>query len=187
MAEVRKTDAVSPLPGYEQAPDRMRLTKGNPEVRPSARVQVAYTLAEVVVGMALLGLITISLFAAFSTGAMLVQVSRENLRATEILTQKMELVRLFTWEQIADPSQAAPAFTEWYDPASPDQGVMYAGSFSVTGPAPEVPADYCNNLRVVTVTVCWTNYLHGSRIPIPRSRQMQTCVARYGMQSYFTQ
>ena len=187
MAEVRKTDAVSLEPGNEQATDRMRLTKGNRAARGSARAQRAYTLAEVVVAMALLGLITISLFAAFSTGAMMVQVSRENLRATQILTQKMELVRLFTWEQIADPAQAAPAFTEWYDPASPDRGVMYAGSVSVTGPASEVPTDYCNNLRVVTVTVCWTNYLHGSSTLIPRSRQMQTCVARYGMQSYLTQ
>ena len=187
MAEVRKTDGVSLSPGYEQATDRMRLTKGNREARRSVRALLAYTLAEIVVAISLLGLITVSLFAAFSTGVVMVQLARENLRATQILTQKMELVRLFTWEQIADPAQAAPAFTEWYDPASPDPGVMYAGSVSVTAPATEVPADYRNNLRMVTVTVCWTNYLHGSSTPIPRSRQMQTCVARYGMQSYLSQ
>ncbi len=165
----------------------MRLTKANRRASRSTRAQLAYTLAEVVVALFLLGLSTVSLFAAFSSGVMLVQLARENLRATQILTQKMELVRLFTWEQVADPIQAAPIFNELYDPAGPNPGVAYQGFVSVTDAPLGSPADYRDNLRMVTVTVCWTNYLRGSTTPIPRSRQMQTCVARYGLQSYLCQ
>jgi hypothetical protein len=41
---------------------------------------------------------------------------------------------------------------------------------------------YKPNMRLVTVTVSWTNY----NTPRPQShtRQMQTEVARYGMQNY---
>jgi hypothetical protein len=79
---------------------------------------------------------------------------------------------------------ATPAFTEPYDPNSDNPGVIYSGFVSVGPPPAGVPADYQNNLRLVTITVYWTNYLQGSTTPIVRSRQMQTCVARYGMQNY---
>ena len=46
-------------------------------------------------------------------------------------------------------------------------------------------ADYSNNMRTITVTIYWTNYPRGlTNTPIVRTRQMQTLVARYGMQNY---
>ena len=149
----------------------------------SPRRPSAYTVAEVLVAVFLLGIITVSLFAAFSSGLAIVSLARENLRATQVLTEKLETIRLLTWEQGTNQTLASPAFTEPYDPASDNPGVIYSGFVSV-GPAPGVPADYQDNLRLVTVTVYWTNYLQGSTIPIVHSRQMQTCVARYGMQNY---
>lgn len=161
----------------------MRLKRPNRLVARSLRGPSAYTLTEIVVALSLLGITTVSLFAAFSSGTMLVQLARENLRATQILTQKMELVRLFTWDQMLDPAQVAPTFTEWYDPACPNSGTQYQGVVSIDNAPADFPADYRNNLRLVSVTVYWTNYPHGASAPLVRSRQMQTCLARYGLQS----
>jgi hypothetical protein len=149
--------------------------------------QRAYTITEVVVATFVLGVLTVSLFGAFSSGIALVQMSRENLRATQILTQKMEALRLLTWTQAANPSVATPVFSEWYVPSTTGGqgfGTLYHGVVDIS-PAPEsIPADYRDAMRLVTVTLYWTNYLHGSSSPIVRSRQMQTQVARYGMQNY---
>ncbi len=149
--------------------------------------QAAYSIAEVIVAVFVLGTLTISLFGAFSSGLMLVRLERENLRATQILVQKMETVRLLTWSQLSDTNLATRSFIDHYDPTgitTNSGGATYRGLVSTNLPS-GVPADYVNNMRAVTVTIYWTNYLNGSTTnPIVRSRQMQTYVAHYGMQNY---
>jgi hypothetical protein len=150
--------------------------------RPALR---AYTVAEVLVGVLVLGILTFSLFGAFSSGLAVAELSRENLRATEVLTKKLETLRLLTWTQLTDPTQAAPSFSEWYDPdgtTSDMAGVLYHGVVSVT--RANVPAEYSNDMRLVTVTLFWTNFVHGSASLIVRTRQAQTLVARNGVQNY---
>ena len=49
------------------------------------------------------------------------------------------------------------------------------------------PADYASNMKLVTITIYWTNYPHLATNVIVRTRQMQTLVARYGMQPYVYQ
>jgi hypothetical protein len=132
----------------------------------------------------LLGLLTVSLFTAFSSGMALVQSARENLRATQILSQKMESLRVLTWNQGLNPLLANPTFTEWYDPSNTNS-LAFCGVVTSTGAPPGTPADYANDLRVVTVTLYWTNNLQNLADPIVHSRQMQTYVARNGMQNYF--
>jgi hypothetical protein len=62
---------------------------------------------------------------------------------------------------------------------------LYGGSLSVTNQPTGVPADYQNKMRAITVTVVWTNYGQSAGTNfVVRSRQMQTFVARYGMQDY---
>jgi len=147
------------------------------------RAVAAYTLAEVMVSVLLLGLLTVSLFTALSSGMALVQSARENLRATQILSQKMESLRVLSWDQGLNPLLANPTFTESYDPNNTNT-LAYQGVVTSTGAPPGTPADYANDLRVVTVTLYWTNNLQGLADPIVHSRQMQTCVARNGMQNY---
>ena len=149
----------------------------------------AYTIVEVVVAVFVLAIMLVSLYGGFSAGFAVVQISRENLRATQILVQKMETVRLLTWKQILDTNKfLTPTFTDWYDPLGTNThsaGVFYQGFISTNAPA-DVPASYANHMRSITVTVFWTNYPHKpSTNVIVRSRQMQTYVARYGMQNYF--
>ena len=148
-----------------------------------------FTLPEVLVGAFVLGIMSISLFCAFSTGLRIVQSGRENARATQILLQKMETVRLLTWDQTTNTTLAATDFTDWYDPTRTNTqsgGVMYKGFFSITNSPSSLPAAYRDTVRLATVTIFWTNYLN-TNTPIVHSRQMQTYIAHYGMQNYVNQ
>jgi hypothetical protein len=148
------------------------------------RKSQAYTVVEVMMGVGILGIMIVSLYTGFSSGFTVVQLSRDNLRATQILLQRMETLRLYNWNQILNTnSYLKPVFREHYDPLS-NGGTEYVGTVSTN--LPDITgAAYTTNMRMVTVTVYWTNY---SQKPSPnvvvRQRQMQTYVARSGMQSY---
>jgi len=148
----------------------------------------AYTLVEVIVAILVLALMLISLYGGFSSGFAVVKLARENLRATQIMMQKMETVRLLKWSQLLDTNNfLQPAFQDYYDPSGTNAnafGAIYRG-FVTTNAATGVSADYAANMRAVTVIIYWTNYPRGlTNTPIVRTRQMQTLVARYGMQNY---
>lgn len=134
--------------------------------------------------MAVLVLTTIATayYAGLSYGFGIVQTSREDLRSTQILMQKTEGLRLCTWGQLINTIN----FSERYDPLGTTNnaaGTVYRGTMT-TNAASSIPdsASYKKNMRQVTVTVYWTNY-NGKR-PMVHSRQMQTEVARYGLQNY---
>src|SRR5260221_14215217 len=80
------------------------------------RRSAAFSLVEVVIGAAVLGTLSVSLLGAFSAGLSIVQSGRQNMRATQILIQKMEAIRLFTWDQTTNTTLASTNFTDWYDP-----------------------------------------------------------------------
>ncbi len=58
-----------------------------PENLNSNSRQSAYTLAEVMVGVAIMSVMFLTLYLGFTQGFGVVQSSRENLRATQILQQ----------------------------------------------------------------------------------------------------
>ena len=126
----------------------------------------------------------LSLFAGFTSGFAVVKVTRENLRATQILVQWMETARLYTWTQVNSNAYVPPVFTDVYDPlgvATNAGGTRYVVRTSLQIPT-ELPAGYNTNMRTFTVTLYWTNSI-GNR-SVPQSRQMQTYIARYGLQNY---
>lgn len=143
--------------------------------------ETAFTLVEVVIGVLVLAIMATSLYSAFSYGFSTMQASREDLRATQIVMQKTEGVRLCTWSELRNIN-----FQEAYDPRDVTNGGGGTTFFGTvrTNAASAVPSScsYQTNMRLVTVTVYWTNY-YGSR-PQAHSRQAQTEVARYGMQNY---
>jgi Tfp pilus assembly protein PilV len=151
----------------------------------------AYTMVEVMVSVFVLAIMIISLYGGFSAGFAVVQLSRENLRATQILMQKTETIRLLTWNQVLNTNvYMKPAFSSWYDPTGTNTqsaGPFYKGFISASVPS-NVPGAYQDKMRQVTVTVFWTNYPHKPMTNVVvRSREMQTLVARYGMQNYMFQ
>lgn len=131
-----------------------------------------------------LGLMGFSLFACFSSGFNIVKSSRENLRATQIMLQRIEAIRLFTWNQVLDTTNyLKPTFTDYYDPQSSvtNEGSIYSGFITSSIPT-DLPVAYQSNMRTITITLYWTNY-NGTQ-QVVRSRQVATRVARYGMQNY---
>ena len=148
----------------------------------------AYTLLEVVFAVTVLAVLSLGLFGAFSSGLISAQSSREDTRAAQILMQKMEAVRLLTWSQGTNTAIACTNFTDYYDPTgtSNTMGAIYQGFYTPSAAPSSIPADYRDSLRLVTVNVYWTNYT-GNATPKVQSRQMQTYVARFGMQNYVFQ
>ncbi len=167
--------------------DGTRSARGS-SVRAGASLpERAYTFVEVLVASVILGLVGTTLYGAFAAGFYVIHSTRENLRATQILVQKTEAVRLFTWSQIADTNNYLKfTFTDNYDPLGATNntaGAKYTGTVSASVPAAgELPEAYRTNMRTVTVTLYWTNY-NGNKA-IVHQREMQTRVARNGMQNY---
>jgi len=141
-----------------------------------------FTLVEVLVGCVILGMMTTGLCGCIWCGFSLVQSSRENLRANQIMVQRTEAIRLFNWDQIQDTNYLKPTFVEYYDPLATNAlGVAYYGAVTATVPT-NLPSAYRDKMRVITITLNWTNST--GRLNTPRSRQWQTQVARFGMQNY---
>jgi type II secretory pathway pseudopilin PulG len=145
--------------------------------------QVAYTLVEMAVGTALLGIAFVSLYGGMSSGFAVTQVSRENLRATQILLERMEGIRLYNWNQLVYSNWIPSTFTNWYYPLTnpgESQGIMYTGEMTITRNPTLNPAatGYSDSLCAVTTTVNWTS------ANVPRSRSLTTYVARNGIQNY---
>ena len=139
-----------------------------------------------------LGTMAISLFAGFSAGFSIVMMAREDERATQILNGKIEAIRLCKWSDLTN--LPVISFQTRYDPprtndspgfTNSNPGVLYLGTISSTtntiATLGSVP--YTNDMRLVTVSVQWTNY--SGKNPILRTRTLQTLVARYGIQNYF--
>ena len=144
----------------------------------------AFTLAEVIVAVFILTTMALSLYAGFSTGFMIVDSAREDLRASQILMQKAETIRLCTWSSLAS---CPITFTERYDPAGfasgNGGGTIYTGTLTTNAPVSiRTTAAYRTNMCLVNLTLYWTNY-NGGQSSV-RSRSMQTLVARYGLQNY---
>jgi prepilin-type N-terminal cleavage/methylation domain-containing protein len=145
--------------------------------------QKAFTLAEVLIGVAIMGVAFISLYAGMSGGFAVTQLGRENLRATQILLERMEGIRLYNWEQLNTNSGVFPpaTFTKYYYPLATNgesQGIAYQGTLLITNANLTPTATYGNNIRKVVVTVTWES---GG---VQRSRSMTTYASRNGLQNY---
>ncbi len=131
------------------------------------------------VAVVVLAVLSSAYYAGLSSGFGFIKSSREDVRATQILTQQLEAIRLCTWSELRNYS-----FQQVYDPlSSKARGATYWGTVSITN-ASAIPnsASYAPDMRLVTVSLLWTN--RNGNNPIVHSRQMQTQVARYGLQSY---
>ena len=139
----------------------------------------AFTLLECVMAVGIGAIMFTSLYAGFTQGIRTMGVARQDLRATEILLQRLERVRLCSYAQVTDTSINPATSTEYYNPAAPTNGVPYTITFSATVPVTNsLPEAYRTNMLLVTVSASWTNGTQG------HTRSMQTYVAQNGMQSY---
>jgi type II secretory pathway pseudopilin PulG len=142
------------------------------------RSQAAQTLAEIVVALAIVGFVFATLYAGISQSFSVVRTARENLRATQILEEKMEVIRLMTFDQVSF-SFVPRTFTALYDASSTNStnnSMVYTGTVTITN-AP-VSEAYSNDLKMVQIDLTWSS---GN---VSHTRQMTTFVSQVGMQGY---
>ena len=137
----------------------------------------AFSLMEVTISMGVLGLAVSILFNGLTTGFFTIRMARENLRATQIMLEKAETLRLYSWNQITNTAYIKREFTVPYDPNSTSgKGAIYSGTIEIE-PA-DLSADYSDDLKLVTIRVSWKT---GG---LSRSREFRSLVSRHGMQDY---
>ena len=139
--------------------------------------RVAFTLTEVMVAVGVIGILFVSLYLAFSAGFSMIRTTRENLGATEVLVQRAETVRLYSWSQFTDPSFFPTNFTSDTNSLA-TLGTIYYGTIERNVPNFNDHPNYENTMRIVTISVRWTNSFGK---PSPHYRAMQTLVAKNGV------
>jgi len=77
-----------------------------------------FSLVKVMVGVAVFGVACVSLYAGVTFGFNSVRLARENLRATQILMEKMEVIRLYSWAEITEPGFIPATFEATYAPGA---------------------------------------------------------------------
>lgn len=157
---------------------KIKILVTNSNRRFRRKLVAAFSLVEVSVAMGIIGTASVALFSGFTTGFFTMQMARENLRATQIMIERTETLRLYSWDQITLPDFIQPTFTEKYDPnaASGAQGLTYSGTVRID-PVPIATA-YSGDMRMVTVSINWkTGEIH-------RNRSFTTYIARNGLQNY---
>lgn len=150
--------------------------------RPDRR-RDAFTLMEVLVAVMIVGVTFVTYYLGMTQGFGLVQVARENLRATQILQEKMETIRLYTWDQVTNSGFIPATFTATFYPqgTQTNQGVTYQGTFTLTNAPATVTGPYVSDLRMAIFQLSWRS---GS---VQRQREMRTLVSHYGLHNYIYQ
>ena len=159
-------------PSANHAPN----SPGRPELR--SRRAAAFTLIETVVATFLAAIMLPAIYASTAAGFAMVQVTRENLRATQILLKQSEAIRLSPYKLLQDPASYPTNFTDYYCTNGKTNGAAYNVTYNWQPGPTTLPPSYRTNMMLVTLTASWAS---GN---IQRTRSMQTYVARYGIQKF---
>ena len=138
--------------------------------------QQGVTLIETMIGTAIFGILFLSLYAGISSGLAIIRTARENLRATQVMLEKMETIRLYSWDQVTQSGFVPSSFTAPFWPADASNGLQYHGTMVIS--AVPFSESYSADMRQVKVRVVWNsgNLVH--------RREMQTMISRHGLQNY---
>jgi hypothetical protein len=135
-----------------------------------------FSLVESLVGFSVTGIMASALMCSFSLGFNIIKISRENARATQVLMEKLEVFRLYSWDQVTNNAFVPGTFTAPFVLDTRNPGFYYAGTVEVGGITNGTT--YSPEMRKVKVAVNWTSDR------IPRHREITTYVSRYGIQNY---
>jgi type II secretory pathway pseudopilin PulG len=149
------------------------------KIRCTKKSEKGGTLVEVIMATAILVIMLAGLLNSFGYGFFVAQLVRENQRATQIILEKVEIIRLYRWEQVNTPGFIPTTFADVYDPQSPDApGITYQGTLEIT-PYPGAGVSYAPNIRQLVVTLTWNT---GGKIA--HTRTLATLIAKDGEQNY---
>ena len=124
------------------------------------------------VGVCLMMVMAVSIFGGFSFGFCLIKLSQEDTRASQILVQKLETLRIYDWSKLTNgyfPTNFTAAF-------STNGGATYNGTIAIA--VPPIAESYSNSLRQVTASLSWVS------TGVPRHRTVTTLVSENGIQTY---
>lgn len=140
--------------------------------------RAAFTLVEVMFASGIFAIACLAGYSGIIQGFRIIQNTREDLRATQILQNKTEVVRLYTWDQLTNGGFVPLTFTNSFNPAGPNgsKGATYYGT--VTFASAPFTESYAADLEMVTFRVNWTNF------NVSHQRQFSTLVSHYGLQNY---
>jgi len=137
------------------------------------------TLAAIVVATTVLSTHYLGLAAGFA----IVNVTREDLRASQIMLKTMEAIRLSGYSQLTDPTKFPTNFWAYYsekDKTNGHGGAAYAVTYTAAAGPTTLPPSYRGNVLKVTVGVTWDSG------KVTRNRSMDSFVSRHGVQSYIS-
>ena len=122
----------------------------------------------------------VALFGGISFGFSNITIARQNLRATQIALEKMEIVRMYSWEQVNSNGFVPNAFTAPFFPSldgsETNAGVTYYGTIEIS--KLKFDTTYDDDMRQVLVRLNWTNK------NVAQSVEMSTYISQYGMHRY---
>jgi hypothetical protein len=136
----------------------------------------AFSMVEAMVSFGIMGITFIGLFAGMGWGFTMLQWTRENARATQVMLDKMEQFRLFNWDQITTNGLPSSFVTPYYEGITSSSGFCYTGTVAIA--SSPMTAAYAQNLRLVTIGINWKS---GG---LSHSRQIQTLIGKNGLQKY---
>jgi len=144
--------------------------------------QKAYTIVEVVFASGIIALLFVTVYLGIAFGFSVSRAERENLRATQVILERMEGIRLFTFDQLSDTNLNPTFFTKSYYPPSfggQSPGITYTGRVTVASSITlDPPATYSDDMKKVTVQLDWVSS------NVHRTRSLVTYAARNGIQNY---
>lgn len=125
--------------------------------------------------MVIVSVLFVAIYGAITSSISITRLCQENERVTQMLSDKMDVIRVYNWDQLTN--QFLPRnFTERIDLTQSNSPIYYTGTIAIAQ-AP-ITAAYKTNMMQVTVQVNWTSARR------PQSRSMTTYVSKYGLQSY---
>ena len=138
----------------------------------------AYTLAEILICVLIINIGAAGLMGCFKYAFFVTRLFRENQRATQVMLERAEAIRLCSWDQVRSNGFIPPTFTDYFDPTATNgsSGVVYSGTVAIA--AFPYNTSYKDNMRQLTLTVQWTSDT------IQRRRTNVTYIAKDGIQNY---
>ena len=144
-------------------------------------MEAGFTLVEAVISFAIFGVCFAALLGGLTWNTANIKFARESVRATQIMEERLDTIRLYSWDQINTPGFITNQFYEPFYPTNAlsgpqPLGVIYTGVVTMaTAPLSEA---YNTNMLQVTVDLYWPSN------PQLRHAQMSTFVSKYGLQGY---
>jgi type II secretory pathway pseudopilin PulG len=138
-----------------------------------------FTIAEVVFAIMIVAIGAAGLMACFGYGFKVIERVRENQRATQIMMEKAETLRLYSWDQVNTSGFIPSTFIATYDGDTVSNnysGTIYYGTVRI-GNFPYTTS-YANKMRKLDVNLRWFSQ------NMTRTRSLTTYVAEDGIQNY---